>query len=1206
SLSNSQQLQLFPQADVQFQFNFYLTDRYLPFMHGQSRTTFIVPELRDAVTFTAIVDDDHLLFNFTWSDRVFADARFVERLLFLSQQILAGKRQLATLSLQLPDELPATAPLTAGHAPDYPVSSVLALIEQQAEQTPAAIAVADSRQQLSYQQLNQVANRLAHYLLKQGVKPGDRLAICHDSEAGFLVALLATLKCAACYVPVDAAYPPERIRHIVSDCNARLLLSQHCLLDRLDGLHEQIIAIDDINSELAALPDHNPGIYPQLDDALYAIYTSGSTGLPKGALVTQRGELNLVQWYLREFAFSRDDRVLIISATGFDLTQKNLLAPLCCGAQVVFAGSSYDPGVIIDAIAQQAISLVNCAPSAFYPLLDDSRRWPQLASLRLVLFGGEPIRISAMQDWLQSDSCQARLVNMYGPTECTDIATFYCIDDVAQFADQPVPIGKASDHVVLAVADPSLRLLPPGMTGELLIGGEGVGLGYIGLEQLTEEKFIHHPQLGRVYRSGDLVVQLADGNYRFVGRIDHQLKLRGLRIEAGEIEYALRQLDDVGDALVQVIDERLLAWVLTGDGTTPEQWRATLARQLPDYMLPQALVAVKQWPLTANGKIDRKALPLPDDKAKTAIAPRNATEEKLAAIWRDVLGIEQVSVDAGFFELGGHSLLAARAVAHIREQFGQDLPLRELFLNPTIAAIAALLEQGERASQLPPLLPAPRTEDNRYPLSFAQQRLWFIESLQPGTAVYNMPFALRIRGPLDSAALQQAFTQLQQRHEVLRSRIVSNKGQVWQQPAPEPLAELPLLPFAGDAAALQLQAADFLSQPFDLGRDALIRGQLLQLADNDTALLLCLHHIIADGGTLDILLRDMLALYQAAQTGSPALLPALELQYVDYSLWQRHWLSGTTLDRQVNYWREQLAGLETLNLPCDYLRPARLDHHGSQYHFSLDKSLSETVRAFCRSQDITLFMLLIGCFRLLLGKYSGQQDIAIGTPVANRPLPALDNMAGLFVNTLVIRSYSDDGESVQDFLQQLKHTCLDAFNHQDVPFELLVEALNVPRDLSQTPLFQAMFVMQSAASSQPAALGGLELLPLADSQPHTTAKFDLTLNLIDDTQLAGVMEYRTALFSEQTIARMADHFVRLLQAIVAAPAQPLSSLQFISPAEIDRLQAFNNTAFDYPPCDALHRLIEQQAAATPAAIAVCDAQQSLSYDELNAAANRLA
>ncbi|NRB37084.1 MAG: amino acid adenylation domain-containing protein [Pseudomonadales bacterium] len=1229
-ISNSLQNRVFSQSNTQFMFNFYLTERYLPFLDGQSETTFIVPEMDDAVTFTTIVDGDHLLFNFTYTDNVFTDNNFVRRLLHLSQQVLAGNNQLAALQLHLAEE---PIPLATA-ACEYNHSSVISMIEAQAHRNPNACAIIDcdaglAEQTLSYSELNQKSNQLAHYLQQvQGIKQGDTVALCHAANSQFMIALLATLKCGAVYIPVDINYPIKRINYILEDSSARCILSESGMQETLKDIQANKVYLDSLSAEIQKHKTDNLNLTIDIDDLLYLIYTSGSTGLPKAAMVKQRGEINLIQWYIKEFTLNESDKVLISSATGFDLTQKNLLASLTAGSSIVFPNmQDYDPQLLLNTIQQQKITLSNCAPSAFYPVVeaaaDENNNFKSLSSLRLMLFGGEAIRINSFIDWLQSPLTGCQLVNMYGPTECTDIASFYRIEEPANFINTAIPIGLANDNVQLFIADSSLRLLPAGFSGELLIGGEGIGAGYLNNEALTQTSFINHPIAGLVYRTGDLVQLQPDGNFVFINRIDHQVKIRGLRIELGEIEYALKDLSEVIDSLVLVNEEeKLCAYVLTDTGSKPENWRQTLALSLSDYMIPQQLIAMKSWPLTANGKIDRKGLPKANDEDQahnTAyIAPRNETEQQLLTIWQEVLGQEIIGVNDNFFDLGGHSLLAAKAVTRIREHFQQDLPLREVFLSPTIAAIAELLEQGSNSEEnnnslLPMIEPANRdVYQGLYPLSFTQQRLWLIEQIQQASSMYNIPLALELTGAVNHSALNAALRALYQRHESLRTRIVIKDGSAYQQVSND---DLIIIEKTSEQVDSQVQS--FLQQPFRLENQALFKVQIIHCAKDKTVLLLNKHHIISDGLSSNILLQDLASFYQAYSNQEKSNLAELPIQYIDYSIWQKEHLTNSVLQTQVDYWSGNLKQSQVLDLPFDYPRSANNSLQGSIVEFSLPEATSKKLIQLAKQESATPFMLLITAYYLLLSRYSGQYDINIGTAVANRPQSALENVIGFFVNTLVIRTDIEASENLtfKQLLTQVKHVCSEAYSHQDLPFERLLDDLDIERDLSHSPLFQAFFTLQTAAeiSSQTLDINGTQINAyqansVNSGNINTEAKFELSLSMLAvDGKLSGSFEYRTALFKPETIQRLAEHFVGLLNAIAADACVDIHQLDFISDNEKNQLLSkLNNEVIDTANQQNVHALFESQVETTPDATAVIHGDEKITYQQINNKINQLA
>jgi len=651
----------------------------------------------------------HGFLDLYFQDDSFADLRMLERMLSLSQQILNGTATIRDLDLLLPDEKQQQLiEWNRTHVPLPQIASLQAMVEQQVAATPDAIAVIDDHDTLTYRQLNLEANQLAHYLRHLGIGSDTRVGVCLSRSNALMVALLGIVKAGGAYVPMDVNYPSERLLYMAHDAHAPVMIVERCMRKQFAGSDCTLIVIDDVddahNTSIKSQPQDNPTNNTESDDLLYIIYTSGSTGRPKGASVVHRGEINLLNWYVRDFGFDANARSLIISASGFDLTQKNLWAPLVSGGAVVLPElAQYDAQAIAALIAQHQITSINCAPSAFYGVVDDCMDLAQLSSLRYVIFGGEPIRLEKLQSWLDSPQCKAQVVNNYGPTECTDIAAFHRVDNPALYYNSNVPVGRPNDNVQLYIVNDDLQLLPTGVIGELCIGGEGVGRGYLNNDDLNREKFVGNPfGSGQLYRSGDLMRFDDDGLLDFIGRKDFQIKLNGLRIELGEIEHALRQQQGVSDALVTVIDNRLIAYV-TADTRDIDRssWQQSLSRHLPGYMIPQSIMVLAQWPLTPNGKIDRKALPLPEEARGRPefIAPRNDTEQQIADIVCRVLGLSLVGMHDNFFDLGGHSLAASRAMAQMRETFALDIPLSVLFELTTIEKLAEYIRASVWAQQ---------------------------------------------------------------------------------------------------------------------------------------------------------------------------------------------------------------------------------------------------------------------------------------------------------------------------------------------------------------------------------------------------------------------------------------------------------------------------------------------------------------------------
>ena len=852
---------------------------------------------------------------------------------------------------------------------------------------------------------------------------------------------------------------------------------------------------------------------------------------------------------------------------------------------------------------------------------------PALRTVRRVLCSGEALPAGLRDQFYTTQS--AELHNLYGPTEASIDVTAYACERGG--TEARIPIGRPIWNARIYLLDDHMLPVPVGVAGELYIGGAGLARGYLGRPDLTAERFVPDPFGGageRLYRTGDLARYRPDGNIDYLGRVDHQVKIRGHRIEPGEVEAALSRIPGVREAVVLARedspgDKRLVAYVAGSNGAEPAAaaLRAALQRELPDYMVPAAFVVLDALPLTSNGKVDRKALPAPDIGAQVApqyVAPRTPAEETLCRIWAEVLGIERAGIEDNFFELGGHSLLAIQVIARIRRDFEREPPLRALFASPTVAEFAKAMDvAGAEAGSIgsPEILPASRL--GALPLSFAQQRLWFLDQLEPGDASYNLPAALRLIGDLDVAAFAAAINEIVRRHEVLRTTVVMRDGEARQEIAPALEIAAPVVDLSGfdieerETEARRL-AGEEARRPFDLAAGPLLRVLLLDLGlrpatgEREHVVAITLHHIVSDGWSTDILVREFAALYEAFVAGRPSPLPDFATQYADYAVWQRDWLQGDVLEQQLAYWRDNLAEAPpVLELPTDRPRPAVQDHAGATYHFEVAKDVADRLGGLGRREGATLFMTLLAAFQLLLSRYSGQPDICIGTPIANRRRVELEGLIGFFVNTLVLRTDLSGDPSFRALLARVRETALGAQAHQDLPFERLVEDLQPVRDMSRSPLFQMMFVLQNAPAGE-LALTGLRVEPLAIESG--TAKFDLTLTLAEGNEgLSASIEYATAMFDPSTIERLARHYCTLLEGIVADPETRISQLPMLSTAERRQLLVeWNATAADYPKDRLLHELFEEQAGRAPEAVAVVFEGAHLSYAELNARANQLA
>jgi len=1086
------------------------------------------------------------------------------------------------------------------------------LFEAQAARTPGAVAVVCEDASLTYAALNAWANRLARRLRERGVRPGARVALLVPRSVELVVAELAVLKAGAAYVPIDPVFPPERIAWMAADSGSAFVLHPEAgaVLPGLPGVEG--IGVGAAGEGAA----ENPGIPVPGDALAYVMYTSGSTGAPKGVMVPHRAIARLVlnNGYA---AFGPGDRVAFAANPAFDATTMEVWAPLLNGGRIVVVGQGVllDPPAFARLLAEEGVTALFVTTAVFNQY---AAAIPgALAGVRYLMTGGEAADPPSFARVLAEGGHAP--IHCYGPTETTTFAITHPVTAVAEGA-RTVPLGGPISNTRVYLLGAAGEPVPVGVAGELYIGGSGVALGYLDRPRLTAERFVPDPFAGkpgaRMYRTGDLGRWLADGTVEFVGRADHQVKVRGFRIEPGEIEAWLAEHGAVREAVVLVRedapgDKRLVAYYRADEPVDVEALRRHVGERLPEYMVPAAYVRLERLPLTPNGKVDRNALPAPEDEAyarRGYEAPMGETEQALAEIWAEVLGMERVGRWDHFFELGGHSLLAVRVISRIRQLLSAEVELAVVFVRPVLKELAEALAAAGRA-ELPAIERVDRSAP--LPLSYAQQRLWFLEQLGDLGGTYHVPRNLRLRGGLDREALVRALDRLVARHEALRTTFGVRSGEPEQRIAPETsrfhLVEHDLAGRAEALDALARVTAEEAAAPFDLERGPLIRGRLVRLAEDDHVLLLTMHHIVSDGWSMGVLVDELSRLYAAFRAGRADPLPALPIQYADYAAWQRRWVEDEVLEAQAGYWTKTLAGAPALlELPTDHPRPARQDHAGARLPLELDETLTAGLKELGRRHGTTRFMTLLAGWAAVLGRLSGQEEVVVGTPTANRGRREIEGLIGFFVNTLALRIELGGSPSVSDLLGRVKARALEAQQNQDIPFEQVVERAQPVRTLAHTPLFQVMFAWQNAAR------GTLELPGLAlgrvPGAERTVAKFDLLLSLSESGgRIAGGVEYATSLFERATVERYLGYLRRVLEEMTADGARAVDRLELLPEAERRLvLEEWNRTEAGYPCGLCMHELFEAQVERTPDAVAVVCGEEALTYAGLNRRANRLA
>ncbi|MGG1603778.1 surfactin non-ribosomal peptide synthetase SrfAA [Bacillus subtilis] len=1088
-----------------------------------------------------------------------------------------------------------------GRTPYPKDKTIVQLFEEQAANTPDHTALQYEGESLTYRELNERANRLARGILSLGAGEGRTAAVLCERSMDMIVSILAVLKSGSAYVPIDPEHPIQRMQHFFRDSGAKVLLTQR----KLKALAEEaefkgvIVLADEEESYHAdarnlALP---------LDSAAMAnlTYTSGTTGTPKGNIVTHANILRTVK-ETNYLSITEQDTILGLSNYVFDAFMFDMFGSLLNGAKLVLIPKEtvLDMARLSRVIERENISILMITTALFHLLVDLNPAC--LSTLRKIMFGGERASVEHVRKALQTVG-KGKLLHMYGPSESTVFATYHPVDELEEHT-LSVPIGKPVSNTEVYILDRTGHVQPAGIAGELCVSGEGLVKGYYNRPELTEEKFVPHPFTSgeRMYKTGDLARWLPNGDIEFIGRIDHQVKIRGQRIELGEIEHQLQTHDRVQESVVLAVDQgagdKLLCAYYVGEGDiSSQEMREHAAKDLPAYMVPAVFIQMDELPLTGNGKIDRRALPIPDanvSRGVSYVAPRNGTEQKVADIWAQVLQAEQVGAYDHFFDIGGHSLAGMKMLALVHQELGVELSLKDLFQSPTVEGLAQVIASAEKGTAASI---SPAEKQDTYPVSSPQKRMYVLQQLEDAQTSYNMPAVLRLTGELDVERLNSVMQQLMQRHEALRTTFEIKDGETVQRIWEE--AECEIAYFEAPEEETERIVSEFI-KPFKIDQLPLFRIGLIKHSDTEHVLLFDMHHIISDGASVGVLIEELSKLYDG-ETLEP-----LRIQYKDYAVWQQQFIQSELYKKQEEHWLKELDGeLPVLTLPTDYSRPAVQTFEGDRIAFSLEAGKADALRRLAKETDSTLYMVLLASYSAFLSKISGQDDIIVGSPVAGRSQADVSRVIGMFVNTLALRTYPKGEKTFADYLNEVKETALSAFDAQDYPLEDLIGNVQVQRDTSRNPLFDAVFSMQNA-NIKDLTMKGIQL------EPHPferkTAKFDLTLTADEtDGGLTFVLEYNTALFKQETIERWKQYWMELLDAVTGNPNQPLSSLSLVTETEKQALlEAWKGKALPVPTDKTVHQLFEETVQRHKDRPAVTYNGQSWTYGELNAKANRLA
>ena len=1107
-------------------------------------------------------------------------------------------------------------------------ASIKGMIERQAEERGAEVAVESGGERVSYSQLNEKANKVANYLRKRGVGQEQIVGVYMQRGVGMVEGLVGVMKAGGAYLPLDPAYPKARLEYILKDARPTVVLTQRELVSQLPEHEAEVICLDSDWAKISEEDDANLATLTSDKNLIYVIYTSGSTGNPKGAMLTHDGITNSIQWMQETYDLEPEDRFLVRTSLNFDPSVWEIFWPLCVGASLVIADEAHhqDTAYLVKLIGQQEVTTAYFIPSLLKAMIEEPGL-KECRSLRRIICGGESLSIETVNQLM--DCLPVELHHSYGPTETSIAATEWTCEPSSR--REVVPIGRPLGNTRVYVLDEQMKAVPVGIAGELYIGGVSVGRGYLNRAELTAERYVpdsySKEEGGRLYRTGDLVRYEVDGTIQYLGRVDEQLKINGVRIEAGEIEAIVSEHEGVEKCAVIAREEegagkQMVGYVVKKEGAEAGvvELREHLRERVPGYMVPSVWVWMKELPMTPSGKVDRRSLPEPtkgrkaeaeSERRRSAVSP---VEEVIAGIWEEVLRVEGVEIDENFFEMGGHSLIATQLARKLQRAFNTEIELRMIFERPTVEEQAAEINRRLRlgGETLESSVIERVRREGGVRLSFAQQRLWVLHQLDPQSSAYNIPSAYEMVGQLDVVALRSLIREIVRRHEPLRTRFIEGDDgplQVIDEAGPVELPEVDLSQIEGEAAREEAMRVcrQQASEPFSLSEGELMRLCLIREGADRQVLMVNQHHIISDGWSSGVMMREVMALYGAYVKGEGSPLRELEVQYADYAEWQRGRLERGEMDGQREYWARQLeAAAPVLELPYDRPRPLVPTLRGGRQEISISREAVERIRAISHSQGATLFMGLLACFKGVMYRYSGQQDIVVGTPVAGRSRQELEPLIGFFVNTVAVRTRVEGEMSYRELVGRVRESAIGAYMNEELPFEEVVRQQVRGREIGQSPIFEVMMILQNAPREE----GGLEGLSLrAIEMDNGESKYSLVMNLTEsEGGVRGWLGYQEEVLDEETVERMSRHYERVVEEAGTSDGQSkVSELEMMSEAEQRQVvEEWNRTEREYERGASIKGMIERQAEERGAEIAVESGGERVSYSQLNEKGNKVA